>query len=112
MDGNLTARNDDGSIELHWQGKFRGPDFAPISFELRQVTHQDLKDQRGRFLPTVIARYISDDAKESIAKAHNADEDRLLRLIAKHPKASLTELATMMGWLLPGSRPIRPRRSA
>jgi DNA-binding IclR family transcriptional regulator len=46
---------------------------------------------------------------ESIAKANNADEDRLLRLIAKHPKASLTELATMMGWLLPGSRPNKPK---
>jgi hypothetical protein len=47
MDGNLTAKNDEGSVEFHWQGKFRSPDFAPISFELRQVTHQDLKDQKG-----------------------------------------------------------------
>jgi hypothetical protein len=105
VDGNLTAKNDEGSIELHWQGKFRGPDFAPISFELRQVGHQRLKDKRGRLLPTVVARPLSDRAKEDIAKAHNADEDRMLRLIAKHPKASLAELATMMDWLLPGGRP-------
>jgi hypothetical protein len=107
VDGNLTAKNDEGSIELHWQGKFRGPDFAPISFELKQVTHQRLKDKRGRLLPTVVARPLSDLAKENISKANNADEDAFLRLIAKHPKASLAELATMMGWLLPGSRPNR-----
>jgi hypothetical protein len=105
VDGNLICKNDEGSIELHWQGKFRGPDFAPISFELKQVTHERLKDKRGRLLPTVVARPLSDLAKENIAKAYNADEERLLRLIANHPKASLAELATMMGWLLPGSRP-------
>jgi hypothetical protein len=30
-------------------------------------------------------------------------------LIAKHPKASLAELATMMEWLLPGGRPNRAK---
>jgi hypothetical protein len=109
VDGNLTAKNDDGSVEFHWQGKFRGPDFAPIAFELRQVSHQCLKDKRGRLLPTIIARPLSDLAKEDIAKAHNANEDRMLRLIAKHPKASLAELATMMDWLLPGGRPNRAK---
>ena len=97
MDGNLTAKNDEGSVDLHWQGKFRGPDFAPISFELRQVTHQDLKDQRGRLLPTIVARHLSEIAKETIAKANDASQVELLKLVAKHPKASLAELANMVG---------------
>jgi AAA domain-containing protein len=105
VDGNLTAKNDEGSIELHWQGKFRGPDFAPISFKLEQVTHQDLKDRHGRMLPTVIARHLSDVAKENIAAAYDADRMKFMQLIAKYPKASLAELATMMDWLLSGSRP-------
>jgi hypothetical protein len=29
IDGNLIYKKDDSAIELHWQGKFRGPDFAP-----------------------------------------------------------------------------------
>ena len=109
MDGNLTARNDDGSVEFHWQGKFRGPDFAPFSFELQQVTHQLLKDQRGRSLPTIIARHLSDTAKESIAKANDASQIELLKLIAKHPKASLTDLANMLGWKMKDGQPYKMR---
>jgi AAA domain len=74
MDGNLTASNDAGSVEFHWQGKFRGPDFQPIAFQLQQITHQDLKDRRGRLLPTIVARHLSDDAKEDIAKGPTPNE--------------------------------------
>jgi hypothetical protein len=45
-DGNLTAKNDDSVVEVHWQGKFRGADFAPLSFRLRKVTHERLKDSK------------------------------------------------------------------
>ena len=100
---------DDGSIDLHWQGKFRGPDFPPISFELQQVTHQDLKDRRGRLLPTVVARHLSDTAKESIAKANDASQIELLKLIAKHPKASLTDYANMLGWKMKDGQPYKMR---
>ena len=48
MDGNLTATKQDGTIEMHWQGKFRGPDFPALSFLLRTVTHERLKDTKGR----------------------------------------------------------------
>jgi AAA domain len=47
VDGNLSCRKDDSVVELHWQGKFRGPDFTPISFKLRTVTHERLKDTKG-----------------------------------------------------------------
>lgn len=80
------SQKHDGLIELHWQGKFRGPDFSPISFELRQVTHQDLKDQR-RLLPTIVARHLSETAKEDVAQANDASKIELLKLIPKQPKA-------------------------
>src|SRR4029077_9721204 len=57
VDGNLTAIQDDGVVHLHWQGKFSGPDFAPIAFNLRTVTHERLKDTKGRLIPTVIAEH-------------------------------------------------------
>src|SRR5262249_6667315 len=47
VDGNLTARTTDGGVEVHTQGKFRGPDFAPLHFQLRTVTHERLKDLKG-----------------------------------------------------------------
>src|ERR1035437_2271069 len=34
MDGNLTCVKTDAVVTVHWQGKFRGPDFAPIPFHL------------------------------------------------------------------------------
>ena len=36
VDGNLTLwANTEKQTSLHWQGKFRGPEFEPMSFELR-----------------------------------------------------------------------------
>jgi hypothetical protein len=36
VDGNLTAAKTDNTTELHWQGKFRGVEFAPMHFMLRK----------------------------------------------------------------------------
>src|SRR5262249_29381012 len=60
VDGNLTASKDDAIVTVSTQGKFRGPDFAPLSFQLATMTHQDLKDSAGRTIPTVVASYLSD----------------------------------------------------
>jgi hypothetical protein len=32
MDGNLTALKTESTVEMHWQGKYRGPDFPPMFF--------------------------------------------------------------------------------
>lgn len=98
IDGNLTARGGDSSVELHWQKKFRGPDFAPIAFQLRTVTHELLKDTKGRLLPTVIAAALSEAAEEEIAKAARSKEDELLKVLSEHPTASQSELARRLDW--------------
>jgi AAA domain-containing protein/bifunctional DNA primase/polymerase-like protein len=100
VDGNLTAAKSDSTTELHWQGKFRGVEFAPMHFMLRTVTHERLKDSKGRLIPTVISDWISDTAKEEIRAQKTADEDELLKHIAIHPKASQSDLAKLMGWKL------------
>src|SRR5262245_31715099 len=105
VDGNLTAARNDSITELHWQGKFRGPEFAPMSFQLKTVTHQDLKDSDGRLLPTVICDGLTEQARDDIAAAGRKDEDDILGLIDGNPKASLSELARMMGWKLHGGEP-------
>jgi hypothetical protein len=98
VDGNLTANKDDSTVELHWQGKFRGPDFAPIQFVLKTVTHQLLKTSRGRLIPTVIASHLTEAAQEAMASATRSNEDKLLADIERNGKALLTGLAVSLGW--------------
>jgi len=108
-DGNLTCWKTDSTVEMHWQGKFRGPDFAPMNFLIRTVTHQDLKYSDGRLIPTVIAEHISEQAKEDIATAARQDEIRVLKLINQNPALSLSALATAMGWRLHSGEPNKVR---
>jgi AAA domain len=98
VDGNLTAAKTDNTTELHWQGKFRGVEFAPMYFMLKTVTHERLKDSKGRHIPTVVCDWISEGAKEEIAKQKATDEDRLLQFIQADPKATLGSLAAKMEW--------------
>lgn len=109
VDGNLTLKLDDSAIEMHWQGKFRGTDFAPINFQLHTVTHERLKDTKGRLISTVIAKPLSDVGQEELAKALRSDEDRLLAVIEANPKASLADLARARGWLNNKQEPLKAR---
>jgi hypothetical protein len=72
-------------VELNTQGKFRGPDFAPMNFLIKEIRHEKLKDNDGRYIPTVIAEHISDEAKDNIAKAARNAEDEALKYIANNP---------------------------
>ena len=84
---------------------FRGVDFAPLHFLIKTVTHERLKDSKGRLIPTVLSEWISDAAKEEIAKQRVNDEDQLLALIDADPKASQATLALKMGWKLFSGEP-------
>jgi hypothetical protein len=110
-DGNLTCWKTDSAVELHWQGKFRGPDFAPMNFLIKTVTHQDLKDRDGRLIPTVIAEHISEQAKEDIAAAARQNEIDVLKLINQNPSLTLSTIATSMGWKLHSGEPNKMRAS-
>jgi hypothetical protein len=105
VDGNLTCARDDSVAELHWQGKFRGPDFAPMQFLIKTVTHQDLKDSDGRLIPTVICEHISEKAREDIAAATQLDENAVLQFISTNAKVSQASVATAMGWKLHSGDP-------
>lgn len=105
VDGNLTAAKENGVVELHWQGKFRGPEFAPISFQLDTVTHERLKDSKGRFIPTVTASFLSETAQDAIAAAARSNENLVLNAYAEKPDASLAEIGRSLGWLLRSGDP-------
>jgi hypothetical protein len=105
VDGNLTARNDGSIVQLHWQGKFRGPDFAPVSFQLRSVTHERLRDSNGRLMPTVVASYLSPAAQEELANVARTEEDQLLRALNENEGASFADLGRKVDWMLKTGEP-------
>jgi hypothetical protein len=105
MDGNLTASKTESTVELHWQGKFRGPEFAPMHFLIKTITHPRLKDKKEKLIPTCLAEWISEQATEEIAAQKNADENRVLEHISWNPKISLAGLATAMDWKLYNGEP-------
>jgi hypothetical protein len=107
VDGNLTCAISDSAIEVHWQGKFRGPDFPPLSFLVKTVTHQDLKDSKGRLIPTVIAESLSEVAQEDMARSARYNEDQLLAEIDHSPNASLTDLAKALQWFARDGSPYK-----
>ncbi len=107
IDGNLTARRSDSAVEVHWQGKFRGPDFTPMSFQLRTVTHERLKDHKGRLLPTVVASHLSEIAQQEMATVARSREDALLRTLRDHPNASQAELARLLDWRTRDGQPYK-----
>jgi hypothetical protein len=100
VDGNLTCAIDGLAVEVHWQGKHRGADFAPLLFIVRTVTHERLKDTKGRLMPTVVASYLSETGQQELANVARSNEDKLLAEIARNGKASLTGYAVALGWYL------------
>jgi hypothetical protein len=99
VDGNLTAVKNAMAVKLHWQGKFRGPEFEPINFQLKSVTTDRLKDNKRRSIWTVYAKYLSDEAEEQMAASARRDEDALLSNLIAHGHGSVSVLAQRMGWL-------------
>ena len=104
VDGDLTAIKKSMAVKLHWQGKFRGPEFEPISFLLKSVTTEPAPGRQGSAIFTVFAKFLSDEAGEQMAKAARRDEDALLANMADHGHGSVALLARM-GWLTNKGQP-------
>ena len=98
IDGNLTASAQNRVGQIHWQGKFRGPEFEPIPFELVEVRSPQLVTVKGRSMPTVIARPLSESEHEERVEAGNTDLLRLLTAMREHEGASMAALADALGW--------------
>jgi hypothetical protein len=92
------TKNASDVVDLHWQGKFRGPEFAALKFELQSVTHEALKTSEGDLIRTVVAKPLSDEAEAEMRKAEVGNENAVLREIAKDGTASTAEIAKRLGW--------------
>lgn len=106
VDGNLTARKDGDVVTVHWQGKFRGPEFAPIGLQLETVTSERLKDSRKRRIPTVMASPLSRQDLAKMADVSRRREDMLLLHLAGDNSAnSIAEMARALNWLSESGEP-------
>jgi hypothetical protein len=99
MDGNLTVRKKGTLVELHHSEKFRGGEFAPMVFELKEATAETLKDKKGRTMRTVLAVTLDERGIAVAMAAGRRDEDLVLGALHKHKGASLGDLAKDLGWL-------------
>jgi hypothetical protein len=109
VDGNLTSKRDDTVTELHWAGKFRGPEFAPMTFQLRTVTHERLKDSKGRTIPVVICEPISEERRQEMKARSNRDADEVLLSIGENAGISQRERAMRLGWYMNNDQPYQMR---
>ena len=99
VDGNLSlAKKAERTAELHWQGKFRGPDFKSITFDLPEVRVPALVDSRGREIPTVMAAAVGEAEIAARVYAANRDDRGMLLQIRAGGNRSLRELAEAAGF--------------
>ncbi|MGJ7042110.1 hypothetical protein J2Y63_005391 [Shinella sp. BE166] len=98
VDGNLTLTKSDGLVRLHWQGKHRGPDFEPVVFKLESVTAPDLVDSRGRLVPTVLAKDMSEKEVGVVKRQAFSDMDAVLLEFDRDTTQSTRDVAERLGW--------------
>lgn len=98
VDGNLTCKRTETITEVHWQGKFRGPDFSPLHFTLEGATTERLKDTNGNLIWSVFAKPASEQDQEEISKALEADFAAIMAAIRDEAGVSLTGIASRLGW--------------
>jgi AAA domain len=101
VDGNFTLwARDDRLSDFYWTGKIRGPDFEKITFRMVTIMTEKLKDSKGRLMPTVMARLVTEaDVAEAETKSRY-QEDRLLNVIAKNPEGSIADWAIGCEWFM------------
>lgn len=109
MDGNLTCVKREQIAEVHWLGKFRGPDFAPISFLLTPGTSERLKDSKGREVWTVTAKPLGAEERATHDAADARNENRVLLVLMNQPGISIAEMAQALGWAYRTGEPDKSR---
>lgn len=100
VDGNLTLWADgEGQTTLHWQGKFRGPEFEPMTFKIETAFSDRVVDSDGRRMPSVVAGPMSDMEIEMVTASSESDENVLLAIIGHNKGASVAAMARKASWV-------------
>jgi hypothetical protein len=105
VDGNVRARRVDDLVAIDAHGKFRGPEFPPISFQLNKVFHPRLVDSRGRPIPTVVAQPVEESAREKMEATSRDKGKEVLLAVYNRPNSNPTDLAKALGWNMRNGSP-------
>jgi bifunctional DNA primase/polymerase-like protein/AAA domain-containing protein/primase-like protein len=105
VDGNLVLIRENMTLEMTWHGKFRGPDFPPLSFRLKTGMTQILKDSKGRPFSTVTAEPISAAEREAMDERSDVNLDKVLIAMNKTPGLSIRDIAKAVGWTYKNGEP-------
>ncbi len=116
VDGNLTLWRRGNACRLHWQTKFRGPDFDPVFFRFREYGCDEVLDAKGRRVIMPLLVPLTEEPAERLAlpaparpqprlrhKQHQPREDaaspdvKLLRAMIADPSGTQEEWATATG---------------
>ena len=101
LDGNLYLWSDavGESTTLHWQGKLRGADFAPVPFALKPITLDQLKDAKGRPFRSIVAAPQSQEAADNARAQTRSDENAVLYWLKERRGISIRAIAREAGWV-------------
>jgi hypothetical protein len=96
FDGNLTLWNESGIIELHYN-KVRGPEFAPIHFQIKKLGSPEILDNKGRQPLLPVLYRMAEQSVDERAKADNDIARALLRQLRDNPSGTQKEWAEAVG---------------
>ena len=99
VDGNLTLWADgDGQTAMHWQGKFRGPEFEPMLYKIETAHSERVVDADGRKMPSVVAGPMGDMEAERAMATAETDEDLILAIVGHNKGCSVAAMARKASW--------------
>lgn len=111
VDGNLTLWKTGDVATLHYQGKFRGAPFEPISLAVKPVLLDKYRDSKGNKIESVVVEPMSD---QDVVRAYHAeitDENKLLYEMLHHSSGSFAEWADGAGWKDKNGNPLKSKVS-
>jgi hypothetical protein len=98
IDGNLVCIKNNMTVMLHWHGKFRGPEFAPLNFVLQPGTSEKLKDSKGRLINTVVATPMTETDASEMNETSRQNQNQVLTVVLDNNQLSLAQIAEKLGW--------------
>jgi hypothetical protein len=111
IDGNLTLWRVDEMVTLHWQGKFRGANFEPLTFRMKLVTLAGYTDTKGRPINSVVVLPLNEGEIVRLSMQTWEDENKLLYEMLRFPGQSMADIAKELGWLSSKGDPLKSKVS-
>ena len=98
VDGNLTMQKLTAErVILHWQGKIRGIEFDPLTFELQVKTSITVADKKGALIPMPFLECCDPAKVASTINEEGGLKIATLQRIADYPGISQADLARALG---------------